>query len=367
MIKITVEESTQKDIEKRHWKWFIAHLKRTYSSKYNSELTFILKKLNITENDLQKLITHRFSLFKIKDKIGILKKRELPQEVKYDDSLEYFEGVQPHNEAIDRIEKFFSYDYFEKAEGKWTIYELCSKLNINVCPYCNRQYIFTVGSAKKKRTRPEIDHFFPKALYPYLACSLYNFIPSCHICNHSKSDDGENIIYPYEEDFGKDFPFHVKFDKDSGESDNLIDIKNAHVFFEKVKCRGLKSTTDECRICKRTPKIKASIETFHLGEIYNEHKIDLKDLFDRYRNYSKPKIDEITKLILNETLDTNDLDLNKQQKEKLYQKVASTYTKRIKRTILGLPLGAEGKEYPLRKFKEDIIEQLDETARNMKK
>ena len=58
--------------------------------------------------------------------------------------------------------------------------------------------------------------------------------------------------------------------------------------------------------------------------------------------------------------------LTKEQKEELVQQVASTYTKRIKRTILGLPLGAGDKQYPLRKFKEDIIEQLDNTARKMK-
>ena len=92
----------------------------------------------------------------------------------------------------------------------------------------------------------------------------------------------------------------------------------------------------------------------------------MENLFTRYRNYSKPKIDEITKLVLSETLDTNGLDLNDEQKEQLYQRVASTYTKRIKKAILGLPLGAEGKEYPLRKFKEDIIEQLDATRKKMK-
>lgn len=370
MIKIAIAEDTLKDIEDKHWKWFKTHLKRTYSSKYESELSFILNKLKITEDELEKIIKDKSFLFEIQKRIGIIKRKELPKEVKHDEPLEYLEGIQHSNKTIDRIEKFFSYDYFEKAEGKWTIYELCSKLNINVCPYCNRQYIFTVGSAKEKRTRPEIDHFFPKALYPYLACSLYNFIPSCHICNHSKSDDGENIIYPYDEDFGKDFPFRVKFDKDSGESDNLINIKNAHVFFGKNNCRGLKSTINECQTCM-LPKVKASLKTFHLKDIYNEHKIDLKDLFTRYRNYSKPKIDEITKLILSEQLDIEIPELNKEQKKKLkeqlYKRVASTYTKRIKRTILGLPLGAEGKEYPLRKFKEDIIEQLDETARNMKK
>lgn len=358
MIKIEINNETRKEMELLHWKWFFYRSKEKYNNKAIKEARSIKKILGLKHiKEIKSIVIGNYN------------------------QLEYFKNtikqINNNDSNHEKIKDYFGYENFQKGNYqsiiKWDAYKFTKKLQINVCPYCNRQYIFTIkkhnkdGKKFKRITAPEIDHFFPKSLYPYLSGSLYNFIPSCHSCNHGKREFGDNIIYPYDEEFDKDIPFRVKFDKDSGESDNLVNIKNAYVFFEKIKCRGLKSTTEECRICKRTPKIKASIETFHLKEIYNEHKIDLKDLFDRYRNYSKPKIDEITKLILNETLDTNDLDLNKQQKEKLYQKVASTYTKRIKRTILGLPLGAEGKEYPLRKFKEDIIEQLDETARNMKK
>ena len=85
-----------------------------------------------------------------------------------------------------------------------------------------------------------------------------------------------------------------------------------------------------------------------------------------YFFFSKPKIDEITRLILNEKINLDEFDLNEKEKKDLYQKIASTYTKRIKWTILGLPLGAGDKQYPLRKFKEDIIEQLDATVKKMK-
>ena len=53
--------------------------------------------------------------------------------------------------------------------------------------------------------------------------------------------------------------------------------------------------------------------------------------------------------------------------EKQVDAVLSLYAKKMKNMFLGLPLGAEGKEYPLRKFKEDIIEQLDQTVKNMRK
>ena len=110
-------------------------------------------------------------------------------------------------------------------------------------------------------------------------------------------------------------------------------------------------------------RIKNSIELFHLKEIYNEHKIELNDLFDRYRNYCKPKRKDILRLFHEDEL-KNDIE---GLTEKQIDAVLSQKKKKMKNMFLGLPLGAEGKEYPLRKFKEDIIEQLDQTVKNMKK
>ena len=197
-------------------------------------------------------------------------------------------------------------------------------------------------------------------------------IPSCHICNHGKREFGEGILHPYSNGFDKDIIFGAKFHSVIPDKSNLLDASNTQIFF---KTKGCKLFDSPQNICSNCLKARKSIKTFHLEEIYNEHKIELQDLFTRYRNYSKPKIDEITRLIVDAQLDTKKIEdkspqkhfkLTKEQKEELVQQVASTYTKRIKRTILGLPLGAGEKQYPLRKFKEDIIEQLDNTARKMK-
>lgn len=295
---------------------------------------------------------------------------------------------EPEKWTIEKILKiYFGYNDFENSafpcNGKiWGAYEFTKLLNIDVCPYCNRQYIFTINNGSG---RPQIDHYYPQSDYPYLSCSIYNFVPSCPHCNLQKGD----VLNKYAT--AKEKSKHKEFHYDSDNRafilypyEESIENKGIHgdVIEKKAWFRAMygewndkyKLLDDSIRIQikkKDDPllntKIENSIEAFHLNELYSCHKIDMVDLFDRYRNYSKPKIDEITKLILNETLNTSGLALNNNQKEKLYKRVASTYTKRIKRTILGLPLGAEGKEYPLRKFKEDIIEQLDETARNMKK
>lgn len=48
----------------------------------------------------------------------------------------------------------------------------------------------------------DLDHFFPKEKYPYLAISFYNLIPICKWCNYIKNNDDvldekEDIYHPY--------------------------------------------------------------------------------------------------------------------------------------------------------------------------
>ena len=348
MIKIEISDTVKVEIEEFHWKWSFFRFKKKFNGSAIKEIRKLktaLKLRNLKELK-QILIGDSDTIQQFIYRIGKIDK----ESTNYGDLINYF-----------------GYDNFQKGNYQedvfWNAYELCKKLKVNVCPYCNREYTFTIGNTKEKRVRPEIDHFFPKSEYPYLSCSLYNMIPSCHICNHGKREFGEGILHPYSNGFDKDIIFGAKFHSVIPEKSNLLDASNTQIFF---KTKGCKLFDSPQNICSNCLKARKSIKTFHLEEIYNEHKIELQDLFTRYRNYSKPKIYEITKLIINGRINLDDLGLNEKQKNDLYQKIASTYTKRIKRTILGLPLGAGDKQYPLRKFKEDIIEQLDNTARKMK-
>jgi len=76
------------------------------------------------------------------------------------------------------------YDYFIKIkETKFKIdnkpynaYELIKKLNLSVCPYCNRNTIYNLKNNTKRTS--ELDHFYPQSKYPYFALSFYNLVPS---------------------------------------------------------------------------------------------------------------------------------------------------------------------------------------------
>lgn len=71
---------------------------------------------------------------------------------------------------------------------------------IEVCPYCNRQYIDVFKrSDKGYKAIAQLDHFYPKEQFPLYALSLYNFVPSCASCNQGKSATNNKLIYPFTE------------------------------------------------------------------------------------------------------------------------------------------------------------------------
>lgn len=155
-------------------------------------------------------------------------------------------------------------------------YCITKKLNINTCPYCNRNYINTVIDKKGNQIiRPTFDHFFPKKLHPFLALSFYNLIPSCYFCNSSlKGDSSTSIdthIHPYKEGFEKDATFHVlinnlKPNKSDPENYTLIFVDNMSPLLPNDKYRKIfggvrgTDTLDE-----------GNINLFKLEDIYQSH------------------------------------------------------------------------------------------------
>lgn len=56
-------------------------------------------------------------------------------------------------------------------------------LGIDVCPYCNRNRIRPFTRNKATHVTGELDHFYCKEKYPYLALTRENLVPSCSVCN----------------------------------------------------------------------------------------------------------------------------------------------------------------------------------------
>jgi hypothetical protein len=205
-------------------------------------------------------------------------------------------------------------------------YKLVENLGIKTCPYCNRSYISFVKT-KKKKTRPQLDHFYPKAIYPFLACSFYNLIPSCSACNHMKSDDDNfedekkgDLVHPYNVKDG-DFTFSYTFDN----LDILKSIDEKNIRFE---------DEEKIKITLNT-KYKKNNKYFQIETIYQNHKDIVIELILKEINYPKSYIEELIR---------NGFGT----KEEIYRFIFSNYLENDKLH-----------QRPLSKLTKDIIDELE--------
>jgi hypothetical protein len=205
--------------------------------------------------------------------------------------------------------------FFYETYDKWDAYALAADLNITVCPYCNRQYTFTIGNTSRKGTRPQFDHFFDKATYPYLALSFYNLIPSCNICNSnlkgSEKFDLDSNIHPYIEGFDERLKFSIK--------PKNISFLNGVSTSYRIKLKLNTSMTIANNDLKKM--LKNSI-VFRLNSIYNKHKDYVDeiiqksiaynddyyiDLFNRHKGTLFNSIDDVKKMVLSNYITKDEL------------------------------------------------------------
>lgn len=175
----------------------------------------------------------------------------------------------------EEVEHVFNYkDFTNKNKDKYNAYTLSDNLQVNVCPYCNRQYTFTIinKSSNGELTRPDFDHFYLKSKYPYLALSFYNLIPSCKICNstfkHDKDWNIENYIHPYVKGFD-----NCKF------SLKPIQGKGIDFFYGRIDAFDISFKN-------LNPQAERNIKDLELIKLYNKHKDYVSEILQRSITYS---------------------------------------------------------------------------------
>ncbi|NCB69260.1 MAG: hypothetical protein EOM47_10500 [Bacteroidia bacterium] len=217
------------------------------------------------------------------------------------------QGAEDFNKFKDYMEN--QYNDMRNEHGYW----LLKSLNIKVCPYCNRQYTFTI---EEEKVSPELDHFYPKSIYPYLALSFYNLVPSCSVCNHTKLEQHIEI-HPFFKGFDDNYKFKIKT-KDGEEFSLDWALRN------KLEI----DFTDNNK----------NIKVFALKKLYNEHIDYVKEIIDKAQAYNQS--------YYNSLIDSYK-GLGKQDAE-------------IDRFVWGNYLeNAEHEKRPLSKLTRDILEQLE--------
>ena len=143
---------------------------------------------------------------------------------------------------------------------------LMMPLDVGCCPYCNRLFVTSLKRRKDKcQSTADLDHFYNKDIFPLFALSLFNFVPSCHVCNSNiKSTNWADCIYPFEEEFGNNGKFVVD-QKNMNDDDYISFLTGTNTDYDlklKIEVSG-----DE----KIQNKINNSKELFALDEVYKNH------------------------------------------------------------------------------------------------
>lgn len=167
---------------------------------------------------------------------------------------------------------------------------------VSTCNYCNMSYINTFEYINKKdgtketRRTYDLDHFIPKSKCSLFALCLYNFVPSCKVCNQLKSDDIDflklscqqiEMLFPTSQNYNheesikfrirhknlKDFP-SFGFLKDG----NGRDIRNNfNIVIEKDKNSQIYEEHEEI--------------PFKIQERYETHKTEFLNYMEKHHKY----------------------------------------------------------------------------------
>jgi hypothetical protein len=227
------------------------------------------------------------------------------------------------------ILEIFGYNKYFRTKTKKGIW-LAEQLNIKACPYCNSQYTLIVRSDyNERKAKFQFDHFFSQKRYPFLSISLYNLIPSCALCNLSKSNTEFTFVDNYH-------PY----------VNSLADISEFKLIF-KPDVKKI-SSGDVCglNLDIEFKSLYSNYETF----VNNHNKtFDIESIYNRHRDIAE---DLLYKAIVNNSDFKSDMMNIKglfNNDERLFQ-----------RYLIGnYAFEDEIMERPLAKYTQDIARQLE--------
>ena len=166
-------------------------------------------------------------------------------------------------------------------------YDIVKTLDIKSCYVCGINMIEAFMVKEKKYFKGEFDHHYNKSDYKYLSINLYNLIPVCKACNHTKSFNPKRIINPYNTNIEMKYNYNVKL---YGEEESLINInkqaktKESENFDIKV-FEGI-GTNFNIKIESDDIIVNNTKEVIYLEERINSHKDLVSEIFKHSYWYS---------------------------------------------------------------------------------
>lgn len=173
---------------------------------------------------------------------------------------------------------FVALGYEKKVKGKAAFPkdELIEATGTKVCPYCNRVFVENVAFSGGSSVKGQLDHFYPKDSYPYLAISKYNLVPCCPFCNGSSGKGSldprkVHMVNPYSLTSAQGLKFKTNIRRKG--------FLNLHTCADAV---------DISVDTKALPDMNNNSKVFHLKEIYNHHKDYMAEMYYKYNMMKTP-------------------------------------------------------------------------------
>ncbi|KGK02781.1 HNH endonuclease [Pseudoalteromonas sp. ND6B] len=181
---------------------------------------------------------------------------------------------------FDKLQKIFNYEALRTEFGQAII----ESSSLKICPYCNKRDI-EITYGKYVTARPDLDHFYPKSRYPFLATTLYNLVPACSFCNQkfkSSKDTYMTNMHPLlagTRDY-KVFSFIPLLDKPP-----IILLNGSAKFVSNIKLFELEAEYQKDTIKREYKSINDKYESFKgiLGPKFEKHlntKKNVVTMFD---------------------------------------------------------------------------------------
>ena len=252
--------------------------------------------LSIYPSDVKQILIADFSaltnIYNDSENLTEAEKNAAQRIFNYDTAKSKLKSI-PANNSLSRITK--SDKYNEKIANFFI--ENSNSIGITSCYYCEMAYIFPYKAdvyeknklVGKDKRMFDLDHFFEKADSPITALSLYNFIPSCQVCNSRiKGKKDLDTLYRLKNetikvhitDFSEISPSSPNYDFDNQVTIKVEPIKKEIKDGENNSNIGFISDMDKNEVKFETNNICCSrdISAFRLEERYNFPLIKKKAL-----------------------------------------------------------------------------------------
>jgi hypothetical protein len=197
---------------------------------------------------------------------------------------------------INEFGALFNYEAMSQVFGR----DITNSIDLNICPYCNNEDIETINIVGAE-TRPDLDHYYPKSKFPFLALTLSNLIPAGNRCNqkYKRANAMLGYVHPYIRGVGREALFNFNYMFDEGRHIDALDIT----------------------LHEQNSPLDENLELFKVKETHNKKNVKtwflkLEERYDFLRNIDVNSLDNI---LNNNDLIRIQLDVDMQQSPKKEQ------------------------------------------------